>query len=352
MNLREILSHAIAIGASDIHIVPGHPLMVKVHGVFGPEERFGVFAPEHTERMVVEMVGEERFQLLKKGRDLDFSTRADGCGRFRANAHYQRETIGLALRAIPNKAPALSDLNLPPAVAGFAEFPRGLVLVTGPTGAGKSTTLTALINQINRTQSKHIITLEDPVEYEISSDKCLVEQREVGADVTSFASGLRHALRQAPDVILVGEMRDLETTAAAISAAETGHLVLSTLHTQSAAQSIERIVDIYPQSQQSQIRSMLSNTLRAVLTQILFRRVDRPGVVPGCEVMLCTPAVRACIRESRIHEIPTIIETSRQQGMCLLDDSIKTLLFNGKISQEDALAKAANPAALRKLLNS
>jgi twitching motility protein PilT len=208
-----------------------------------------------------------------------------------------------------------------------------------------------MINEMNHRYQRHVLTLEDPVEYELISDKCVIEQRELGSDVPSFASGLKHALRQDPDIILVGEMRDLETTSAAISAAETGHLVLSTLHTQSAAQTIERIIDIYPSGQQNQIRAMLSNTLQAVISQVLFKRVDRPGMVPGCEVMLCSSAVRNCIRENRIHEIPNIIETSRSMGMCTLNDSIKELVLSGKIGMDQALAQSNQPGHLKQVLN-
>jgi twitching motility protein PilT len=224
------------------------------------------------------------------------------------------------------------------------------VLVTGDTGSGKSTTLAAMIQSMNERYRKHIITLEDPVEYTFQSNKCLLEQRELGADMPTFSSGLKHALRQDPDIVLVGEMRDLETTALAISAAETGHLVLSTLHTVNASQTVERIIDMYPHGQQNQIRSMLANTLQAVISQTLFRRIDQPGLVPAIEVMLCTPAVRNIIREARTFEIPNVIETSRQLGMISLDNAIAELYFNGMISREDAIAQAAYPDKLDRQL--
>jgi len=236
-------------------------------------------------------------------------------------------------------------------VATFCDLPRGLVLVTGPTGSGKSTTLASMIDSMNRRYQHHIITLEDPVEYFFTSNHCVIEQRELGTDVPTFASGLRHALRQDPDIIFVGEMRDLDTISAAVTAAETGHLVLSTLHTQNAHQTIERIIDAYPPAQQNQIRAMLSNTLQAVVSMTLLKRQDMPGMVPACEIMVCNPAVRNCIRENRIHEIPNIIETNRQRGMCTLDDSIKNLYLNGAISWEDAIAKAARPEALHRALS-
>jgi twitching motility protein PilT len=239
---------------------------------------------------------------------------------------------------------------MPEVVTKLTHLPRGLILVTGPTGSGKSTTLAGMIDAINRREAGHIITIEDPIEYAFISAKSAIEQREIGEDCPSFSSGLRHALRQDPDVILVGEMRDLETTSAAITAAETGHLVFSTLHTVNAPQTIERIIDIYPSDQQNQIRSMLSNTLQAVISQTLFKRHDKPGMVPATEIMLCTPAVRNCIRENRVFEIPNILETSRAIGMTTLDTSIKNLFVNGLISREDAIACAAHPEKLDRSL--
>jgi len=246
--------------------------------------------------------------------------------------------------------PPLSKLNLPEVIARLTYLPRGLVLVTGDTGSGKSTTLAAMIQAMNERYRKHIITLEDPVEYTFTSARCVIEQRELGLDMPSFASGLKHALRQDPDIILVGEMRDLETTALAISAAETGHLVLSTLHTCNASQTVERIIDMYPAAQQNQIRSMLANTLQAVISQTLFSRIDQPGMVPAVEVLLCTPAVRNLIREARTFEIPNVIETSRSIGMKSLDTAIAELFFNGMISREDAIAQAAYPDKLDRQL--
>ena len=261
--------------------------------------------------MVKEMVNEKRMEAFLDKRDADFSYEMPGLARFRVNAHFQRGTIAMAFRVITDKVRPLDELNLPEVINRLTYLPRGLVLVTGDTGSGKTTTLAAMIDAMNRRYHKHIITLEDPIEYVLHSNKCVIEQREVGTDVPTFASGLQHVLRQDPDIILVGEMRDLETTSAAITAAETGHLVLSTLHTNNAAQTIERIIDIYPGEQQNQIRSMLANTLQAVICQVLFKRIDQPGMIPGVEVLICTPAVRNCIRENRIYEIPNVIETSR-----------------------------------------
>ncbi len=349
--LHELLIKALDSSASDVHIVAGLPPLFRIHTVLQPVEGYNVVTAEDSERYVLDMVGEKRYETFLEKRDLDFSTAVPQHGRFRVNAHFQRDTVAIAFRSISSTVPALETLNLPPIVQQFVDMPRGLILVTGETGSGKSTTLAAMIDAMNHRYRHHIITVEDPIEYLIQWDKCVIEQREIGSDVPTFASGLRHALRQDPDIILVGEMRDLETTSAAITAAETGHLVLSTLHTQSAPQTIERIVDIYPSAQQNQIRSMLANTLQAVISQVLFRRVDRPGMVPGCEVMICNSAIRNCIRENRIHEIPNIIETNRGMGMYTLDESIKALYFNGLIDRNQAIAQATNPDALNQALS-
>ena len=348
--LQRILKMSFDRGASDIHLVVGLRPLLRIHTELAQVEEFDVVTAEKTEAFVKELVTEKRYEDLLADRDLDFSAKLPGMGRFRVNAHFQKNTLGIAFRAIPNSVPALEDLNLPAVAQALAACPRGLVLVTGPTGNGKSTTLASMIDTINRVHSHHVITLEDPIEYEIRPKKCVVEQREVGSDVTTFASGLKHALRQDPDIIMLGEMRDLETTGAAISAAETGHLVLSTLHTQSAAQTIERIIDIYPPAQQAQIRSMLSSTLQAVLSMALFKRADRSGMIPACEVMLCNPAIRNCIRENRIHEIPNIITTNKQHGMCLFDDALKDLIMGGFITRDQGLAGATRPEYLDNLL--
>jgi len=349
--LSALLTRAVRNQASDIHLVPGLPPLFRTHTDLAPADpQAPPLTGEQTLQFVRQMVGEERLARLEERRDLDFSTEVPGVGRFRVNAHYQRDTVALAFRAISDTVPLLRELNLPTIVERFVDLPRGLVLVTGQTGSGKSTTLAAMIQSMNSRYNYHVITLEDPVEYQFANEKCVIEQRELGSDVPDFASGLRHALRQDPDIILVGEMRDLETTSSAITAAETGHLVLSTLHTQNAAQTIERIIDIYPATQQNQIRAMLSNTLQAVISMILFPRSDRPGMVPACEIMICTPAVRNCIRENRIHEIPNIIATSRGVGMCTLDDSLRALYLNNLITRADALAASARPESLEREL--
>jgi twitching motility protein PilT len=349
MNLLDILKTAHEADASDIHLVSGHAPMIRVHQVIQPLE-FPAITPEQCRAFVEHMASKEAFAKYDQIKDSDFSYAAPGLARYRVNAHVQRGSAAIAMRAIKTKVPPLAQLNLPEVIARLTYLPRGLVLVTGDTGSGKSTSLAAMIQAMNERYRKHIITLEDPVEYVFQSKRCLLEQRELGQDMPSFASGLKHALRQDPDIILVGEMRDLETTTLAISAAETGHLVLSTLHTVNASQTVERIIDMYPANQQNQIRSMLANTLQAVISQTLFSRIDKPGMVPAVEVLLCTPAVRNLIRENRAFEIPNVIETNRAIGMCSLDTAIAELYFNGMISREDAIAQAAYPDKLERQL--
>ena len=347
--INDILRNAVQAKASDIHIMVGAPPLFRIHTVVQPSD-FPIVTPEGAMRICKELLGEKRWAEFEEKKDSDFSYEIPGLGRFRVNAHWQRNSIAMAFRTINDKVRPIDQLLLPEIVNKLTYLPRGLILVTGPTGSGKSTTLAAMIDSINRREQGHIITLEDPIEYAFVSNKCAIEQREVGADVPSFSSGLRHVLRQDPDTILVGEMRDLETTASAITAAETGHLVFSTLHTVNAPQTIERIIDIYPSDEQNQIRSMLANTLQAVISQTLFKRADQPGMVPAVEIMLCTPAVRNCIRENRIFEISNVIETSRALGMQTLDSSIKQLFVNGFVTREDAIAQAAHPEKLERAL--
>ena len=349
MNLETILKTALELDASDIHLIAGHPPMIRANTKMTPLD-YPVITPEGAKRMLEKMASEDQLKVFQKVKDSDFSYELPGLGRFRVNAHLQRGSVAIAMRAIKTDVPKLKTLGLPEVIQRLTYLPRGLVLVTGDTGSGKSTTLAAMIDALNHRYQKHIITLEDPVEYALHSAKSIIEQRELGADTPSFASGLRHVLRQDPDVILVGEMRDLETTAAAITAAETGHLVFSTLHTVNASHTVERIIDMYPADQQNQIRSMLANTLQAVVSQTLFQRIDQKGMVPAVEVMLCTPAVRNLIRENRTFEIPNVIETNRAIGMNSLDNSIAELFFNGLISREDAIAQAAYPEKLERAL--
>ena len=349
MQLDTILKTAMEMGASDVHLISGHQPVARIHTSVTPLD-FPVITPESALAMLKHMASPEMMVKFEKVKDADFSYQIPHVARFRVNAHLQRKTVGIALRLIKDTIPPFAELSLPDIIMKLTYLPAGLVLVTGDTGSGKSTTLASMIDAMNHRYHKHIITLEDPIEYTFSSDKCILEQRELGDDVPSFASGLRHVLRQDPDIILVGEMRDLETTSAAITAAETGHLVLSTLHTCNAAQTCERIIDMYPADQQNQIRSMLTNTLQAVISQTLFKRVDKKGMVPAVETMLVTPAVRNLVRENRLFEIPNVIETNRALGMKSLDTAIAELYFNGHISREDAIAQAAYPEKVERML--
>ncbi len=345
MNLHAMLTEALHQGASDIHLVPGHVPMYRIDTCIKRTAHPELTAAD-VDSWIDAMTSEAHRAAFATAMDVDLSWAVPDIGRFRVNIHRQRGVPAIAMRVVNDDVPPLETLGLPPIIEQLAMLPRGLVLVTGDTGSGKSTTLAAMIALMNARQSKHIITLEDPVEYTFESDTCLIEQRELGEDLPSFASGLRHALRQDPDTILVGEMRDLETTALAMSAAETGHLVLSTLHTVNASQTVERIIDMYPAGQQNQIRAMLGNTLQAVVSQTLLRRIDQRGMAPAVEILTCTPAVRNLIREARTFEIPNVIETSRRQGMVSMDASIQSLFFNGMISREDAISHASHADAM------
>ena len=344
--LKSLLADALKARASDVHVVAGMKPLFRVNSLLQRAEGYPVATQRDVEQFVRETAGEKRFTTLMASRDVDFSLQLEGMRRFRINAHVQRNTIAMVFHVIPDCIPSLEELRLPAVVRSLVDLRSGLVLVTGQTGDGKSTTLAAMVDAMNQKYAHHVITLEDPIEYDFRSHNCLIEQREVGRDVLSFAQGLRNALRQDPDVIMVGEMRDLETTSAAITAAETGHLVLSSLHTQSAPQTIERIVDIYPGNQQNLIRAVLANTLEAVISQGLFDRTDGTGMIPAVGVMICTPAIRTCIREDRIHQIPNIIQTSRDEGMCTFEDSMMELFMNGHITREQMMSRCSRPERL------
>ncbi len=345
-----MLAKAIESEASDVHINIGMPPVMRINTELVVMD-LPIVDDEIAKKLVEDMIGEKKFTRFEQERDIDFSTWIEDGSRFRVNAHYQRDSIAISFRVIASQIPVIDDLHLPDIVAELTDLPRGLVVVTGHTGSGKSTTLAAMIGVINEKFKKRVITLEDPVEYAFENVNCMIEQREIGSDCLDFASGLRHVLRQDPDIILVGEMRDLETTSSTITAAETGHLVLSTLHTVNASQTVERIIDIYPANQQNQIRAMLSNTLQAVISQTLFKRIDQPGMVPCTEILLCTSAVRNCIRENRVYEIPNVIETSRRMGMQSMDHSIADMCLKGYIDRDEAILRSTNPSKLDKLLS-
>ena len=348
MDIKNILEAGIEHKASDVHINVGLRPVMRINTELANLKEYEVVDEKTALQMLKSIITDKMFEKFEEFQDLDFSTTVADGTRFRVNAHVQRGTIAMSFRIIPSDIPTIQDLNLPSIVEELADLPRGLIVVTGHTGAGKSTTMASMINTINSKYGKRIITMEDPVEYELTNDCSMIEQREIGQDCPKFASGLKHVLRQDPDVILVGEMRDLETTSSTITAAETGHLVFSTLHTVNASQTVERIIDIYPANQQNQIRAMLSNTLQAVISQTLIKRSDQPGMVPCNEILLCNSAVRNCIRENRIYEIPNIIETNRRIGMQTMDHSITQSYEKGYISKEQAITFATNPGKMTK----
>ncbi|MGA3067670.1 MAG: type IV pilus twitching motility protein PilT [Tepidisphaeraceae bacterium] len=347
--IHEILKHAVHAKASDVHLHAGCPPLLRIDTVIQAASSPALNA-ESTARIAKILMGEHRWSEFEQKRDMDFSHDSPGLGRFRVNAHFQRGTVALAIRIIDSHVRQLAELHLPEIVEKLTRLPRGLILVAGPTGCGKSTTLAAMIDVINHRERGHIVTLEDPIEFVFENDQCVIEQREVGPDVPNFASGLRHVLRQDPDVILLGEMRDLETTSAAVTAAETGHLVLSTMHTCGAAQTVERILDVYPSSEQNQIRTLLAGALVGVISQTLLKRSDEAGMIPAIEVMVCTPAVQNCIRENRIFEIANIIETNRALGMQSMDYSIKQLYSKGYVSRAEAVGHSVHPEKLERQL--
>lgn len=330
----ELLKKAAEMRASDLHFTVELPPMVRVDGDLIRMPDMPVLKGRDTQRFLNDLLNERQKEEFAQNGSVDFSHSLPGVGRFRVNAYRQRNAVAIALRLIPMGIPDMKKLNLPPIISELARKPSGLILVTGPTGSGKSTTLAAMIGQINQEEKLHILTLEDPIEFLHRHGKSMVNQREIGADTPSFAHGLRAALREDPDVILVGEMRDYDTTQIAVSAAETGHLVLATLHTPSASQTIDRIIDIFPPYQQSQIRIQLAASLQGVIAQQLLPRVDGPGRVAAFEILVATPAVRNLIREGKTHQLPSIIQTNARAGMMTMESSLKSLLSQQIISQE------------------
>ena len=347
--LRDLLDFTIQEKASDLHISVGHPPILRITGRLVPLTKFKKIIPEDSQGLAFELMTDEQRERFLQKKEIDFSYSFEGKARFRVNIFFESGNISSALRLIPAKIPTIEELNLPPILHQFTKPSQGFVLITGPSSHGKSTTLAALIDEINRIRSDHIITIEDPIEYVFTDDRCIIDQREVYQDTLSFAQALRSTFRQDPDVIMVGEMRDLETMATAISAAETGHLVFATLHTNSASQTIHRIVDSFPPEQQNQIRAQLSASLLGVISQRLIPRI-KGGLIPACEIMLNTPAVANLIRENKIHELPLIIETSFELGMISLNRSLANLVRAKEISLDNALLHSLEPNELRKLL--
>ena len=347
MDVNDIITEGCKRLASDVHITVGVPPIFRINGEL---VKYGEAALTQmdTEVFVRQVMTDEQFDKLVSRGEVDFSYAIPGYSRFRVNAYKQRGSFGMALRIIPYGIPTMESLGLPPIIGELTKLPRGLILVTGPTGAGKSTTLATMIDKINRERACHIVTLEDPIEYLHKHNKAMVNQREIGTDSQDFLTGLRSTLRQDPDVILVGEMRDLDTISIAVTAAETGHLVLSTLHTIGAAETIDRIIDVFPPYQQRQIRVQLASVLQAVITQQLLPRIDRKGRVPALEVMIATPAIRNMIREEKVHQIQTAIKTGSKYQMQTMDDSLLSLYNKGLISKDKLVSQAVNVEEVKK----
>ncbi|MDR1630008.1 MAG: type IV pilus twitching motility protein PilT [Oscillospiraceae bacterium] len=349
-SIDELLIKALNLKCSDIHLTVGVPPMVRIDSQLGPLEGYEILRPEDTERLALSIVNPRQEDELKTKGESDFSYAIADVGRFRVNVYKQKGTYSVALRALASKIPAMEDLGLPPVLKDLALRPRGLILVTGPTGSGKSTTLASMIDFINKNKRGHVLTLEDPIEYLHYHNNCIVNQREMGEDSMSFAAALRAALREDPDVILVGEMRDLETISIAISAAETGHLVLSTLHTVNAPQTVDRIIDMFPSEQQQQIKVQLASVLQGVISQQLLRKMGMPGRVAALEILLFTDAIRNVIREGKTHQIPSMMQTAITQGMLTMDYSLAQLAKKKVISTQEAQMHCVDPTMLKRYL--
>jgi twitching motility protein PilT len=347
--LDSLLTRAVSLGASDLHLTTGIAPCVRVNGSLTPLADWVKLRSADTESLARGMLSEEQWKRFEQESELDCAYALTGVSRFRVNVYRQRGSVGMAFRAIPHKIRQLAELGLPASVEQFAQLPRGLVLVTGPTGSGKSTTLAGLLDIANNTRAGHIVTIEDPIEYLHTHARSIVNQREVGADTADFQVALKHVLRQDPDVILVGELRDLETTSVAVTAAETGHLVLATLHTQSAAQTVDRLIDIFPPSQQQQIRAQLANCLQGVVTQALAPTKDGTGRTVICEVMVGTSAIRSLIREGKVHQIPAFLQSSAEAGMISFDQHLALRFAEQKVSKATALSLAHDPHEFKRL---
>lgn len=346
-----LLEEVIKKKASDLHIQVGLPPMLRIDGSLVPVTGADVLNEEGVEALIFAILDEDQKQILLKDKEFDFSFAFGDLGRFRVNAFHERGNLAAALRLIPNEILTIEQLGLPQIVNKFADYPRGLVLVTGPTGSGKSTTLAALVHKINTERSSHIVTIEDPIEFTHKSKKSVIVQREVHYDTYSFSAALRSSLRQDPDVVLVGEMRDLETIAAAITIAETGHLVFATLHTNSAAQSIDRMIDVFPPHQQPQIRAQLANILMAICSQRLVPSIGG-GRVAAAELLIATPAVRNIIREGKSHQLEAVIQTGAEYGMQSMDKTLVNLIHNGTITYDEARNYAIDLEELDRLMRS
>ena len=345
----DVLLEVMERNASDLHLTAGSPPMMRLHGRLHALD-YPRLTPQTTREVIYSILTNDQRQRLETDWQIDLAYSIPGRARFRVNAYFQRAALSAALRLIPQEMPRLDSLGVPPVLEDLTKKPRGFVLVTGPTGSGKSTTLAAMLDLINETRHEHILTIEDPIEFLHKHKNCIVNQRELGADAQSFSLGLKAGLRQDPDVILVGEMRDLETISTALTAAETGHLVFATLHTQDTAQTVDRIVDVFPPAQQQQVRMQLSVALQGIVTQQLLPRADGQGRVVACEVLTPTPAVRNLIREGKTHQIYSALQTGSRFGMQTMDTALAELVRKHKITRELAEARSSAPEELRRLM--
>ena len=348
----ELLGKLLEANGSDLHLTAGTPPTVRVHGELERLEEYPPLTPRALQGMIYAILPQKMRERFEQELELDMSYSLPGRARFRVNVYMQRDAVGAVFRVIPFEIKGLDDLGLPPVAADLARFPRGFVVVTGPTGSGKSTTLAAMVDVVNRERAGHIMTVEDPIEFLHKHKSCVVNQREIGADTHSFAAALKHVLRQDPDVILVGEMRDLETISTAITAAETGHLVFATLHTQDAPQTIDRIIDVFPPHQQQQTRVQLSTTLQGVITQQLVPTVDGKGRVVAAEVMVATPGIRNLIREGKVHQIYSAMQAGGRYGMQTMDMSLASHVKAGRVTQQMAFERCHDPEELQRLIGS
>jgi twitching motility protein PilT len=346
----ELLEIVVDRGASDLHLTTGTPPVVRLNGVLHRLD-YPKLEPDQLQRMIYSILTQKQRERLEQDLELDVSYALPGKGRFRVNVYFQRDALGAAFRMIPFEIKSIEQLGLPRQVEDFARLPRGLVLVTGPTGSGKSTTLAALVDIVNNERDEHIMTVEDPIEFLHKHKRCVVNQREVGHDTHSFADALKHVLRQDPDVILVGEMRDLETIQTALTAAETGHLVFATLHTQDAPQTIDRVIDVFPPFQQQQVRVQLAVTLQGVVTQQLLPTPERTGRVAAAEIMVATPAIQNLIREAKIHQIYSSMQAGAKHGMHTMDQHLSELVRAGRITYETAADRCHSVDELNRMLN-
>ncbi len=348
--LRALLEEMIDKGASDLHLSAGEVPKLRVDGKLENSNYGTQLGPRDTQSLSYSILTEQQKKRFEQEDELDLSFSVQNLSRFRGNVFRQRGTVAMAIRQIPFEILSFQELGLPPAISKLAEKPRGLVLVTGPTGSGKSTTLAAILDKVNRERSGHIVTVEDPIEFVHRHKNCLVNQREVGSDTESFQNALKYVLRQDPDVILVGEMRDLETVKAALTIAETGHLALATLHTNSAAESINRVIDVFPSHQQDQVRSQLSFVLEGVVTQTLLPRRIGKGRVVACEIMLATPAIRALIRDEKVHQIYSTMQAGKKYGMQTLNDALYSLYMRDEVALEDLMRVSQDQKELKRMI--